>query len=833
MSDRDRVKAPEEMLGFRVGTDKRLADWPEIVDYFEGVGRASDRVRVETLGETTEGNPFILATVSSPENLENLERLRRVQMRLCDPADLKEGEEDRLLSEGKTIVLISCSIHSTEVGGSQMSMELLHWLASGDGPEVRQILDNVVLLLVPSLNPDGNRIVVEWYERYLGTEYEGTRPPYLYHKYSGHDNNRDWFMFNLAETRMAVEQVHNRWHPQIVYDIHQMGSKGPRFFLPPYIDPIDPNVDPVIVSGINFMGTSMADALAVEGKRGVAVNWVFDGWTPARAYQHYHGGIRILSEAASVDIASPIEVRPEELESERGLDVKEARWNQPLPWKGGRWTLRDIIDYELTAAKACLGNAARYRERWLRGSLEIGRRALNPDGGPYAFLIPPGQKDPGAVRELLEVLLMGDVRVQRATEPFKADGVDYPTGTYVVLYAQPYGRFAKTMLEKQEYPDLREKPTDPPKVPYDVTAHTLGLQMGIEVVQVQEPFEAEVEPVKEIATPAGEVYEAGKKFYIFTPEPNVSSRATNVLLDKGFRVHRTNAWAWVEFEEFKPGAFVVESGAGVLEALKQLAGETGLSFYGVDSPPEGASELHRPRIGIYKAWAQNADEGWLRMVLEQFGFHFETLTPQDVRQGSLSERLDVLIIPDLSRDVILKGMEAQRGLEASRYEPKYREGIGDKGTSEILKFLGEGGTVIALNRAADYPVKDLWVPAENALEGLKEEEFYIPGSILRVLVDNAHPIGYGFDREAAVMFLNSPAFSAKEGRIVAKYPEADPLLSGWILGEEHLHGLAAVADVPAGRGRVILMGFPPHFRNQARGTFKMLFNSVFYGAGEF
>jgi len=825
-----KISTPEQFLGFRVGADRKLADWPQIVEYFERVDNLSDRVKVERLGETTEGNSFILATISSPENLRNLERLRELQMRLCNPSGLTEVEERRLLEEGKIIVLITCSIHSTEVGGSQMSMELLHKLATEDSPEVREILDNVVLLLVPSLNPDGNRIVVKWYKETLGSEWEGTRPPFLYHKYAGHDNNRDWFMFSLKETRLLVEKVHNRWHPQIIYDIHQMGQKGPRFFLPPYIDPIDGNVDPVIQAEIALMGLSMASQLILEGRRGVVWHWVFDGWTPARAYQHYHGGIRILSEAASVDIASPVEVKREELESERGLDPKEQRWNNPMPWMGGEWTLRDIVDYEFSAAMACLRNSAKYRESWLRGSLEIGRRALKPESGPYAFIIPPGQRDPGAVAELLQVLKIGDVEVKRSKSSFIADGVEYGAGTYVVLFAQPYGRFAKTMLELQQYPDLRESKEEPPVVPYDVTAHTLGLQMGVEVHQVEDAFEADLEDLENPILPAGSVYGRGKAYYLFPPEMNNSAKAANSLMRSGYKVFRIPGEVELEGVKMRPGGFAVEVGGRSEAPLEALARELGVSFHGVDKLPEEAYELRYPRVGVYRAWVPNPDEGWLRLVLENYYFPYETLTPQDVRRGGLADRIDVLIFPDLSRDIIVSGMKGFKWLDPDRYPPKYRAGLGRLGTEEVLKFLRAGGTVIALNRACDFPIKDLWVPAENCLEGLSEKEFYIPGSILRVLVDNSHPLGYGYDREEAIMFLRGPAFKVKEGRVVVRYPETNPLLSGWILGDKHLHGRAAAAEIPTGKGKVILLGFPPHFRNQTRGTFKILFNAIFYGS---
>lgn len=821
-----KITAPEEVLGFKVGTDRKLADWPQIVEYFQRVGEESDRVKIEVLGESTKGNPFILATITSPENFKQLEEYRQVQLKLGNPSDLSEAEAQGLIEKGKTVCMISCSIHSTEVGGSQMSMELLHRLASEETDETREILDNVIFLLVPSLNPDGNRIVVEWYEKYLGTEYEGSGPPYVYHEYAGHDNNRDWYMFNLKETQLTVEHVHNKWHPQIVYDIHQMGQRGPRYFVPPFTDPYEPNIDPVIVSGVNLMGTSMADELNREGKAGVVTHWVFDAWTPARAYQHYHGGIRILSEAASVDIASPIELEQDDLEAGRGYNPEESRWNHPLPWKGGRWTLRDIIDYELTSSWACLQTAAKHRKRWLRGTYVMGRRALERKT-PYAYVIPSSQKDPGALTELLWVLKMGDVVIHKAVEGFKVDEVKYPEGSYIVKLAQPYGGFARTLLEKQVYPDLRETKDAPPIVPYDVTAHTLGLQLGVEVVPVDSEFTVELEEATELSTPKGEIKGRGKPYYIFSCVPNYSFKAVNQLLDEGCLIGRAIEAEEINGQVFKPGAYFVEAKDGVEAKLEGLT-DLGLDFYGVDAPLGEYVDIQKPRIAVYRAWLPNADEGWLRQVLEQYDFSYENLSPQDVRAGEWVDGFDVLIIPDLSSDAVVKGMEGQRWMDASKYEVRYREGIGDQGNKEVLRFLDNGGTVITLNRASEYAVKSLWAEAELVLEGMDEKEFYCPGSILRVLVDDTHPIGYGYTREEAVMFLNSPAFNVKDGCAVAWYPETNPLLSGWILGEKHLRGKAAVAEIPAGNGTIIMMGCPPHFRNQMRVSFKFLFNSLYY-----
>jgi hypothetical protein len=493
---RTAVPSPRDVIGFTPGDDRKLASWAQIVDYFKRLEHASNRVKFQELGKTTLGRPFVLAIISSPANLANLERFKEIQRKLADPRTFNsnDAEAEKLIAEGKTIVMITCGIHSTEVGGNLVSMNIAHRLASDDSPETREILERCIVLLVPSLNPDGNDIVKNWYDKTLGTAAEGTNPPELYHHYTGHDNNRDWYAFTQVETQLTVDKVHNVWHPQIVHDIHQQGETGSRFFLPPYVEPWEPNVPPIIQAGVNFMGSTMAWELAGEGKAGVVINGVYDAWTPARAYQHYHGGIRILSETASARIASPANVPFDKLTPQVNVDPKVRSWNFPLVWPGGEWKLANIVDYMQAGAFALMRNAARYRERWLRDFYLVGKDAVRErkPGEPFAFLIPPSK---GASfwqidgrRRLLSILAQGEVEMIDAPSAFDADGNQYPAGTRIIPMAQPYGAFAKTLLERQRYPDLREYPGGPPRRPYDVTAHTLPLLMGVDAIQINKPF---------------------------------------------------------------------------------------------------------------------------------------------------------------------------------------------------------------------------------------------------------------------------------------------------------------------------------------------------------
>ncbi len=486
------IPTPEAHFGHRMGEDRKLIEWARTVSYFEALDAASDRLTMRKLGQTTGGRDFIAAWISSPANLRKLPRYREIQKRLADPRRTTEAEAAALIAEGKTVVMITCSIHSTEVASTLTAVQFAYRLLSEERPKFRAVLDNVIFILVPSLNPDGVDIVRDWYVKTLGTPYEGTAPPELYQKYIGHDNNRDWYIFSQAETRLAISQLHNQWHPQIVYDVHQQGANASRMFIPPWLDPIEPNIDPIIAQLCNMIGTGMAADLTAAGKRGIAINSIYDFWTPARNYQGYHAGLRILSESASARLATPVNLKPADIAANgNGYRPRESSWNHLEPWLGGEWRLRDIIEYQEIAWESCLWQAATRREDLLRAFYKVGQRAV-ARSSPYAFVASASQRDAGTLRKLLETLAFGMVEIDKASASFTAGGREYPAGSYVISMRQPYGSFAKALLEKQVYPDLRQYPGGPPKQPYDVTAHTLPLLMGVDVEEVASPFEAQL-----------------------------------------------------------------------------------------------------------------------------------------------------------------------------------------------------------------------------------------------------------------------------------------------------------------------------------------------------
>jgi len=836
------IPTPESVLGYRPGTARVLPTWGEITGYFDRLATASDRVVVEVIGPTTRGNPYIVVAVSDAANLTDMarDRNRALLGRLWDPRGVAETELAEAVRLARTVPVIMATQHSNEIGAALMTMELAYELATKDDAETREIRANTVTLLVPSANPDGIEIITEWYQRWLDTPYEGCDLPWLYHPYVGHDNNRDWFMLTQPENRLYAA-LHNREHPQLVFDMHQMNRDGARFMVPPFIDPLDPNQDPVIQQGFAALGSAIAARLTAAGKAGVATHIMFDNYSPSLAYGNYHGSIDLLSEAASCRLATPVNVDEDDLRVDQAFDPRVRTWNHPLPWTGGEWTLAEIVEYDRLAARAFLEHAAKYREQVLRDFRGIQARAVDRHDAAYGYVIPITQHDPAAAVELLQTLERGAVEIEEATAPIIADGVTYPAGTRVVRLGQPGGSFAKTLLEIQKYPDLRQWPEGPPKPPYDIAGHTLSIQLGVRAVEVKSPIRgADGEDVDTGDSPPllrisgvsirpGTVHGDGSFGWAMRPASNRSTLAIQRLVASGMRVHR--AVGRVPGLGLPPGTVLVPQAAGLDERMTELSASQGLDVHGLDGAlAVDTLEVAPVRLGIYQSWRPSIDEGWARWVCEEYEIPYQTLHNADVRQGDLADRFDTILLPHQGMEDLLDG-NPEKNRFKEPFPPEYTGGLGDVGIDALKSFVEGGGTLIAIDAACEVVVKRFALPVRNVLEGVAETDFYCPGSLLRVVMDPSHSLAWGLPRETAVLFMKSAAWEVASGAgdevtVVGQYPTSDPNLSGWILGEDRLYGKAGLVDVSLGEGRVVLIGFRPQFRAQAQGTYKVLFNAI-------
>jgi hypothetical protein len=806
-----RIPTPESILGYPIGADYHLTEWSKIVEYMKALDKASDRVQVIPYGTTPEGRPMILTVVSSEQNIKNLKKYQEISARLADPRGLGEKEAQKLIKEGKAVYWICANIHSTEVGSAEMVMELAYKLAGGTDAQTKNILDNVIVVIDPSINPDGHDIFTEWYNKYKGTEWAGSRPPY-YGKYVSHDNNRDLIALALPEISQNVE-ARFLFHPQVYHDLHQ---GVPRMWINPTQDPNDPNISPITQADWIKYGGYIISGMTAKGMAGVVTASLFDNWYPGYNDQFttYHNGMGLLFETEGGWGADPETSGPADSE-------KEIHWYMPLPWKGSVWRLRDNIDYQETGVLLSLELTAKDKDTVLEHFYLKGKQAVEAGTNepPYAYVIPAGQEDPAAVADLVANFLKHRIEVKEATAAFTAGGKTYPAGSYVVLLNQPYGRLAKTLLEKQVYqPYFNE--------PYDVTAWTYGLLRDVATAAVTDKavFDVPLRPVEKAelkGTLNGEESSVG--YLVKHQSNNNLVKLLGELWAQGAEVAQATAPFSVGSQTFAAGTLWVQKlGRMAFADFKAQVESLGLSGQALAAAPSGSFKaLHEPKIGLYHGWVDTMDEGWTRYVLDYYGLKYDRLDNTAVKTGDLSQ-YDIIVLPDMRPQNILEG--------SSKMPPPYQGGLGKEGVAKLAAYVNNGGTLLAMGKAAAFPVEQGLVPGVKLvdLKGVNA-----PGSILGIKVDASQPVGYGFDAEEAVFYENNPAFVAEQGRVVASFT-ADPLLSGFLDDKEKkLSGKAAILDVPVGDGRVILSSPDLVYRFQAQGTIPFFFNSILSAASAY
>ena len=820
----DNIPTPSQFLGFQVGADRQIADYKQIVSYFNELAKHSGRIQVENIGKTTLANEFILAAISSEANLKNKKKYQDIARKLTDPRGLSQKQIDDLAREGKAVLIITCNIHSTEIGSSQMAMEWAHALVTATDPSIVERLNNVILLLAPSINPDGQIMETEWYRKNLGTKYEGSRMPWLYHHYVGHDNNRDWYALTQKESQALTKAVYHEWFPQVWLDEHQMGSTGPRIFVPPYADPVAKNINPMVFRGTNLIGMTMAYRLEEQKKSGVIYGAMYDAYWPGgtKNTAWFKNVVGLLTEVASAKLATPITVAPTELSgASKGLVDYVQTTNYLNPWPGGTWRMRDIMDYERIVSDAILESVSEHAFDFQRNMAQMAMDAVTL-GAQDAYRIPKDQHDRTAAMRLVQLMRDHGVEVFASKD------------AYWLPLDQPYGRFVDEMLARTRYPQVKAVQGPNIIAPYDVAAWSLPQMMGVTAVKTAataDERKANWHALAETDFPQGGTSGSGN-VYALRHDENSAFKLVNAVLKANGKV----IVATKPFANLPAGTFLVESSDAA-----NLAKKYQLTLTAVTQLPEGATPMKALRVGLLKPWTAQIDEGWTRFLLEQYGFDPKSLDNKTVRAGNLRGAYDVIVVPDMARASIVEGRPAQRGDNAMRYfadlPSEYSGGIGNEGVNALKKFVDDGGTIVSWGAGGDLLADDFNLPVVNELRTARAEEFLCPGSLLKVELDTAHPVNWGMPAETAAFVDRGIAYRTSipgaelDRSVLAWYPDdaEDILMSGWIRGAERLQRKAAAVAFTRGKGKLVMIGFRPQFRAQTEATYKMVFNAIYWG----
>ncbi len=863
------MPTPESVIGFRPGADYKLATYDQSVDYFKKVAAGSKYVKLVAAGKTSQGRTMYYALVSSPNNLSKIDRYREIARRLAHPQGLTDAEAKALAHDGKAFVHIDGGLHSTEVAGPQHTPQLLYDLVSkANEPETKAILNNVVVMLWPTINPDGQQMVAEWYMKNVGTPYELSGLPRLYQDYVGHDNNRDAYMLNMIESRV-LEHTWRQWEPQIIYVHHQSGPFPTRIWLPPFSEPVGIDVPFVMAREVNMIGMAIAKGLEEKGQIGAThMGTAFDAWYPG--YVDYAPNFKNIAafwtETALFQYATPHEYTLNDFPANQRDLRPQSLYSSP--WPPGTWRLRDAVDYMETASLSVLEFASKYKDSLLYDRYQAGRDqiALGRKKAPYAYFVPQQQRDPVAAVEMLRRMAFGGIRVSTLTAPVTIGADTFPSGTWVVPTDQEFAAMAREVLDTQAYPDLRQYPGGPPERPYDAAGWSLPLQMGVRVIAATSPLTDDTRAKMKLigAMPQTKVtpdtYEAALKTDAapfdsvpgvgFNTDPaaaaivpaagRISGSGEVLLVDPA----QNNAFKAINLA-WKQGATVQAaagpSGSPIRYALRGLTATAqddivkSLALRAERTSGAPGRAVGQPRIGLYQPWTGSMDEGWSRWVLEQYGFSFTAVHPEDFK-SPLGQTIDVLIIADDARVPVAGAATGRggRGGPPTPVRPEYAYQLTAGDLQNFERFVRDGGTVVCLSNASTFAIQQLKLPVKNVVAGLRPEDFFLRGSIVEVITDPTHPVMAGMPDKATVFVDGSPVFEPQagfKGTVLARYSESgSPLRSGYLIGEKYLQGKAAALDVELDKGHVVLLGFRPEWRGQPFGTFRVLFNAALFGS---
>jgi hypothetical protein len=836
------IKSPDDYFGFPLGADRKLLHWEQILEYFRYLAKESGRLKLIELGETTLGREFIMAVISSERNLRRLEHYRAIQRKLANPCDLSERELAELIRCGKVVALISMNIHSAEIAGSQTAVALAYHLLTDTSERTRAILDEVITLLVPSMNPDGQAIEVEWYQRNLGTKYEGCNLPRLYHPYAGQQTNRDLFMFNIRESQMIARVLYHDWLPQVVVDHHQMGVKpGPRIYVPPCSDPINPHLSPAIIAAINVLGTHITWDMIEQGYEGVCGS----GRIQAQSFlgnfsgtPRLHNRIGILIETCSVHRATPVYHEPTEQNASA-----HARAHDPRPWRGGWWRLKDIINYQKAATLSILHCAATYRERFLAMFARLNREEVEAGEThpPYFYIIPAQTRDYLTTMEMLRKLSLAGVKILQLSKDVRIQGRKFEKGDYCIPLAQPARRYLLELFSTHRYPEAIGRRLR------DVSTWNMPLLMDVEYFAVSEKVSLDLKEVECFSVPVKVSVPADATSLAFPCHFNHSFGLVQRLLDAGCDVRRAHADWKGRRGSIRQGYFVVQATDDARDVVGEFLSKCPIPVVGLKGrlPSRILKGLVKPKIGIYHYYtAYDTNQGWIKYLLDRYGIPHGALYHDDVDKPEELRRYNVVILPS----GYILARRARRGPDGKPLTPpmppRYRKYINRKRAASLLDWIERGGVLITLGSASDFLLRYTDVPVINLLEQHKGKAF-VPGSLLRTQVERGHYFCYGYDRPPLVYTLIYPD-SARGRAMYTLYPPVfklarpserikpalryagdDLLVSGYAEGLEVLADSIIVLEVLIGDGRIVAFSFDPVYRCWTYGTFRLLLNAIY------
>jgi len=854
------VPSPKEHFGFNIGDDYCLASYTQTEAYFRKLDESSGRVICENIGETEEGRREVMLVISSPQNLRELSRFREISQKM-GRAEIAEEEARKLSLEGRAVVWIDGGLHGTEVVGSHQLIETAWQLASRQDPETIEILDKVIVLLVHA-NPDGQELVSNWYMRESQPEKRSfSNLPRLYQKYAGHDNNRDFYIFNLKETRNMGRQMYIEWLPQIIYNHHQSGPAGTVLAGPPYRDPFNYAINPLVMTTLDALGAAMQNRLISEGKSGFTQREgsVYSTWYNGglRTSGYFHNMTGILTEI----IGHP---NPMEIPLVPGRLVPDG--NLPYPVMPQKWHFRQSIDYSVSLNYAVMKYAARHSDELLfnfyrmgRNSIEKGSRdtwSITPkmvdklnaaikrdhekedsksrdkvpekipvkyldsviktagNRDPYGYILPSDQPDFPTAVKFANALIQSGIVVLEATEPFSVNETRYPAGSLAIKTAQAFRPHIIDMFEPQDHPNDFRYEGGPPIPPYDVAGWTLAYLMNIKFDRIMSDFSVpagDPKPGVPIRLPAAIL--PGAKVYQLPGMVNNSFLAVNLLLKEGIDVYRDSL----------NGDFYLVAKGKNKEKLKEAAAVAGITVNGIDRLTGTSARISPSRLALWDSSGGSISSGWIRWILENFSFPFSVIRPKDIESGNLTEKYDVIVFPSGA----IPSSSASGSLK--------------KSVPELRKFLEAGGRIVTIGSSANL-ARHLEVPVKNALteisngeeKDLSRQKYFIPGSILRVKLARDLPANRGMEAYADVFFNNNPVFRITSDGMAGRKVEPlmwfdmeTPLRSGWAWGQIFLKDGIAAFQTKIGKGELVVFGPEITFRAQSHGTFKLLFNQLY------